>query len=329
MKTDPRYGKLLSLSMAIALSGCTSVPKGPALTLANAGIAATGAFGTEVRDTASQILYVDASDAFVATYDVCEKPAICKPLVQSDVTFQDRQKLVDAILLRGRALDALGKAYGALKTEAEYDARGDLIGATNAAIDGVNTYAAAIAAIGGAAPAVSLIKEPLKGITGFAVGLLADRNQRRRLVAGSEEIAKAATRLRDALKVEAFVYDSLAEYIQKNRTAARIRLVRAGIVSSSDALTPLTGNLGIKPAPNADAAIAQSPRAKTAIEAVLQAQSRADVAAARNKYAASISALDSLLQAHDQLKTGQSVSLVDVDRFLGELDTAIGGTKKE
>lgn len=319
-----------TITTSLFLSACASVPYRPALSLANAGVATTSTFSTTVRTTATQVQYVDLTEAFVATYDYCANPAIpCAPQVQSGAMVNLRQELVNVILLRANAIDALGKAYGALKTEAEYDARGDLVGATNSAIDGVNNFAAAALGIGGAAPAAAFIGEPLKQITGFGVGLLAGRNQRRRLLAGSEAIATATKRLRDALAVEAFVYYSLADYIEKSRTAAKIRMLDAGLVSSTDALIPMATNLGLKPVSRVDAVIAKSPQTKIAVTAMLQAQSRADVQLDKNKYQASIAALDALLRAHDELKKNQSVSLADVDRLLGELNALLDTGKKE
>jgi len=314
---------------ALVLSGCASVPRGPALSLANAGISTTGAFGSEIRSTAQKVQYVDVTEAFVATYARCSNPNLsCTSQLPPGLNLKLRQDLSRAILLRAKALDALGKAYAALKREAEYDARGDLVGATNDAIGGVNNFATAIAAIGGAAPAAALIGEPLKQITGFGVGLLADHNQRKRLVAGSHAIAQATKRLRDALEVEAFVFDSLADYLVKTRSAARQSLLDAGLVSSGDALQPFTANLELKPVGTVDAVVGKSPAAKQAIFAMLEAQSRADVIAVRNRYHASLAALDALLEAHDALESGQSVSLADVDRFLGELDAALDSKKE-
>lgn len=319
-----------TIMASLFLSACASVPHGPALSLANAGVATTSTFSTNVRITASQVQYVDVTEAFVATYDYCANSALpCSPQLQSGAMVKLRQDLANVILLRAKAIDALGKAYGALKTEAEYDARGDLVSATNSAIEGVNNFAAAALAIGGAAPAAALIGEPLKQIAGFGVGLLADRNQRRRLLAGSEAIAAATKRLRDALAVEAFVYDSLADYIEKSRTAAKIRMLDAGLVSNTDALMPMAANLGLKPVAGVDAVIAKSPQTKIAVTAMLQAQSRADVQLDKDKYQASIAALDALLRAHDELKKNQSVSLADVDRFLGELNASLDTGKKE
>lgn len=315
---------------ALAVSGCVSVPRGPALSLANAGISTTASFGSDIRRTAADLQYVDVTEAFVATYDFCQNPRLtCAPQVQSGQNFQERQALAKVVLARAVAIDALGKAYAALKTEAEYDARGDLVGATNEAIAGVNGFASAVAAIAGGAPGAALIVEPLSQVTAMGVGLLADRNQRKRLVAGSREIAQPTQRLRDALAVEAYVFDGLTAYLAKTRAAARVSLLDSGIASSSDAVSPLVGNLGLKPVTGVDGVVAKSLPARQAMFASLQAQSRAEVLAVQNRYQASLGALDALLRAHSELETGQSVSLADLSRFLIELDATLDASKED
>ncbi len=321
-------GRLLNLIGMVAatgiLSACASVPRGPAADLADAGIAATSAFSTDVRQTASQIRYIDVSTAFAATYKQCSvNPAVCGPLVQSGETYQKRLELAKTIELRAKAIDALGKAYKALKVEAGYDARADLVGATNSAIEGVNNFATAAFGLNG------LVAAPLQKIAGLGAGLLADRSQRRRIVAGSQAIAQATGRLKDALEQEATTFDSLAVYIEKNRTDAKLALLSAGLASNNEVLLPLTASLGLKPVTGVDAVVAKSLATQTAVQAMLEAQSHSEVQAIRNKYRASIGALGALVEAHGELEADRGVSLADVERFLGELDVALGAKKED
>ena len=222
----------------------------------------------------------------------------------------------------------MGKAYQALKTEASYDAKADLVGATNQAIEGVNNFATAIAAVGGGAPAAALIGAPLQKIAGFGAGVLADRAQRNRLVNGSKAIAAATQRFRDALACEAAIFDNLAEYIEKNRTAAKLTLLDSGLGSYEDIVSSLSTDLAMKPAGAIDPVIAQSPAAKAAVRAVVEAQSRGEVEKVRAKYKAALNALDALIKAHHDLEASQPLSLTDVDRFLGELNTALAPPTK-
>lgn len=325
-----RGWRLGTLSAALILAGCAAAPRGPALTLAEAGISTTGAFGTDVRKTAAQIQYVDVTEAFVSAYLYCSSPSIpCAPPAPAPEILAARRDLAEAVTLRADAIEALGKAYAALKTEADYDAASDLKGATNDAIKGVNNFAAKIAAIGGAAPGAALISEPLGQFAGFAVGLFADQSQKKRLIAASRAIGGATRRLRDALAVEAYVFDTFPLFIEKNRTGARLALLDAGVISNSDVLAPMTSHLGVKQVAGAEAAIGKSPAAAAAVRAVVEAQSRSEVLAMKARYRASLAALDALLEAHADLEAGRDVSLGDIDRFLGELDAALGASSGE
>jgi hypothetical protein len=320
----------LCLSSSLILSGCASVPRSPAGTLADAGVAATNAFSTDIRDSAAQIQYVDVMEAFTTTYAICSNPKLtCEEQQKPPANYKARQELAEVIKLRAKAIDALGKAYKSLKTEADYDARGDLINATNSAIGGVNNFAGAVAALSGAGPAAALIGEPLKQISAFTAGLIADRNQRKRLIGGSMAIAAVAERLSKALAAEAEVFEFDADYIIKNRTQAKMALLDAGLVSNSDIVLPLATNLGMKPMPNVDAIISGSKASKTAIRAVIAAQSRSEVAVMQRKYKAAIAALDALVAQHREMEADRNITLVDVDRFLGELDAALGTPAKD
>jgi hypothetical protein len=306
------------------LASCAAVPRGPAGTLADAGIATTSAFATDARDTAAGIRDIDVMDSFTATYAICLNANLeCKSQLKSGPNYEARKNLTKAIELRAAAIEGLGKAYKALKTEAEYDARADLVGATNSAIDGVNNFATVVTAIGGAAPAAALISAPLQKIVGFGAGLLADQAQRKRLLRGSHAISAATQRFRDALAVEAFVFDSLAGYIEKNRTAAKLTLLDAGLVSNQEILQTFSASVGMKAMPAVDAIVSKSPATKGAVRAIIESQSRAEVDRVRAKYQAALGALDALVISHQNLEAEHPVSLADVNRFLGELDVAL------
>jgi hypothetical protein len=313
------------IAALLALSACASAPRGPASTLADAGIATTNAFAHDYQTTATHLRNVETSDAFTNTLAICSNPHLtCQPRISSDETHQARQDLARAVELRGRAVDALSGAYGALKTEAAYDARGDMVTATNSAIDAVNHFSGSVLAISGAAtaPAGSLISEPLKSIVGFGAGQLADRAQARRLKNASHTIAGVTRRLRDSLSVEAFVFDTLAGHIEQARESAKESLLSAGLVSNDSIITPMINDLDLTPADGLEPTIRQSPAIEAAVRAVLQVQSRAEVAEVRERYAASIKALDQLLEAHADFERGQPLSLADLDRWLAELNAA-------
>lgn len=313
------------VALCLFLGACVSAPRGPAATLANAGIASTNAFARDYRTTATRLRDVDVSDAFANTLAYCSNPNIpCEPQLKPGTNLQAREDLATAVELRGRAVDALSAAYAALKTEAEYDARADLVTATNGAIDSVNAFSASILAVSGsaAAPGASLISEPLKQIVGFGAGLFADRSQSKRLKAGSRAIGEATRRLRDSLAVEAFIFDSLAAYIEESRLSAKLSLLEAGLASHQSVVLPMIEDMQLKPADGLEATIRKSPPTQAAIRAILIAESRSEVAQTRARYAASLKALDELVRAHAEFEQDRPLTLADLDRFLSELNQA-------
>lgn len=331
-KNKTSFGRslLLAISCAAVLSGCASAPRGPAATLADAGVASTSAFARDYRTTASRLRDIEASDAFTNTLAICSNQALtCAPEISPDANHVAREELARTIELRGRAVEALSNAYTALKAEAAYDARADIVSATNSAVDAVNGFASSVLALGGAqnAPAAALISDPLKKIVGFAAGGLAERAQAKRLKNASHVIADATLRLRDALSVEAFVFDGLASHIVDARLSAKQSLISSGLASNQSIITPLIENLQLKPADGLEGTIRKSAATQEAVKAVLAVQSRAEVEQIRARYAASIKALTELLKAHVEFERDQPLTLAELDRLLSELNSATNPAK--
>jgi len=277
-----------------------------------------------VRVTAAQIQNIDVTEAFTATYNLCQaNPKLCTVQISSGAIVKQRQDLSNSILLRAKAIETLGEAYKALKVEAEYDERADLVSATNTAIDGVNSFSASLLAIASGAPAAALIQTPLSKVSEFGTGLIADNRQRRRIISANKEISAVAVRLKSALEVEAYIFDSLSQFIEKNRTSAKQALLDAKVVSHSEILSPLIDSLELKPVKNIDATVAKSNATQTAVKAMLKAQSQNEVRAAQNRYRTSIAALNALVAGHNKIESKQGVELADLDRFLAELNTAL------
>ena len=329
-RVSRRHSVLLALTSCATLSACATASRGSAATLADAGVASTSAFARDYRTTASRLRDIEASDAFTNTLAICSNPNLqCAPEISPDANHAAREDLARTIELRGRAVDALSSAYSALKAEAAYDAKADIVSATNSAVDAVNSFTSSVLALGGAqsAPAAALISEPLKRIVGFAAGGLADRAQTRRLKNASHVISDATLRLRDALSVEAFVFDGLASHIVEARLSAKQSLLSAGMASNQSIITPLIENLQLKPADGLEGTIRKSNANQEAVKAVLAVQSQAEVEQIRARYAASIKALTELLKAHAEFERDEPLSLAELDRFLSGLNVATNPSK--
>ncbi len=312
------------------MASCATAPRGPAGRLADAGLDVTSQFGSGVRATASALDGVAVSEAFSRTYESCVNPVLaCPPELSENPNGEKRDLLIAAVKQRAIAIEALGDAYAALKAEADYDARGAMTEATNKAIAGVNNFASAVViAAGPAAPAAALISEPIGKLIGVAAGAIADRNQKKRLLAASAAIRPVTQRLHDALAVEATVFDSLQSYLETNQTAVQEDLLQAGLVSHADIAAGLANGVGMAAVGNSDAIAKASPAVRAALVATLEASAKREVAAEQRRYRASLAALERLVAAHDALAAGQPITLADLDRLLGELVAALPPPEK-
>lgn len=318
------------IALTSLLTACASVPRGPASELAGAGMKTTNAFSTDVRDLNVQISRIDILKAYTSTWNACQNPTPMKPCetqTESDAVKQKRLELMEAIELRAEALDGLRAAYEALNAEASYDAKADLSGAVNEAVTSVNAYAAKISEIGGGAPGSDLISKPLSSALNFGAGLWAEHKQKKRLLAASKEIQAVAQRLHDALKVEAFVFKSFSETVTIQRQMTQAALLQGGLISGSELIRPMATNVGGTLVKDADALIAKSPAARTAIEAAMIESSKTEARILATRYDASIDALNALIKSHKNFEMGQPLGISDVIRFLTELNAAIEAAK--
>lgn len=326
----PYLPAVVVVVLVALLTACASVPRGPAGTLADAGIKTSAAFSSDVRDLNGKLAQGEISKAFAGTWEVCQNPnpMLCEVVQEGVSVSESRLKVTKAIALRAKALSALQGAYEALKEESEYDARADLEGAVGQAVDGVNAYASFVSTLSGGASS-ALIAQPLAAGVKLGTGLLADQKQRKRLSSANESIAAATRRLRDALKIEADVFDSLAIAIVDERVAAQAALLQAGLVSGGDMIKPMAADLGLTLAKDADATVARSRPARVAVEAAYRAGKVAEARSLSARYRASIASLDALVVMHQDFAAERPVDMTDVLRFLAELDAAVSHSKKE
>ena len=111
---------LCAASMLVVLSACVSANREQASVIADSGIAATSALSAHVSDTGVRVSRGQALSAFRETWLACQNTNVrCEPRTSTDEVRTERQRLVEAVALRTRAVDALNQAYHALKLEAD------------------------------------------------------------------------------------------------------------------------------------------------------------------------------------------------------------------
>jgi hypothetical protein len=317
---------ITTLALAIAamsLAGCATAPRTDAGLIADAGIKATGTLQSDVNTLAAHVTSADVTEAFTQRWQICAVPANCGVSVPIDQhLFDERRKLAEVIHLRAKALGALGQAYGALKQEADYDARADATSATNDAVSAVNDFAGNVFAL-----AKAPIPAPVVALAGDVAGIIADSRQRHRILAANAKLREIAQRLHDGLKQEAFVFDTVAASTERQRSAAKIALFRAGLIPGTTLLQPMVNALGVTLNPGADGMIANSPALRAATIDTARAQSAAETVAIQGRYQASLAALDALIAEQDQLGGKGGVSLAEVDRLLGTIVASLQAGK--
>jgi hypothetical protein len=326
-----RFRGLLILAFAAPTIGaCAAAPRAPAANLADAGIKATGTLSAEVRNVAEQLQYADVNDTFARTWELCENaPIACEPSLAPIDLSQRRNALADVVELRARAVDQLGAAYVALQTEAASDGSADLQGAANAALGSANSFSQAAAELRGKTRN-DFVPGSVGALVDFGFGALGEHLQRRRILKASREIAHAALEIRNGMWNESEVFDSFADYLVGKRTAARLAMFDAGLISGDDTLAAIAEQLGVTLVANADSIVSNPGPARTALRATMEAMARQDVIAAQGRYRDAIAALDALLREHADLERKRAVSIADVERLLDRLNASLdktGGTQ--
>ncbi|MEO7827687.1 MAG: hypothetical protein ABIR60_11150, partial [Allosphingosinicella sp.] len=315
----------LALAAMTALGGCAAAPRAPAATLAEAGLKATGSFGTEVRNVATQLREADAADSFARTWELCQSPVAeaCAPSVSPERLSIQRNGLADVVDLRANAIDQLGAAYAAFKQEAAYDQSTDLQGATRSAIDSANSFGQAAAALNGGKRFIPAVPGEVGALLDFGFGALGDRLQRKRILRANREIAQAVLQLRNGMQNELEVFLTLADSLVGKRTAARLVFYDAQLTSPMTVMTPLADQLDVTLVPGAEGMIANSPALRTALRATMEANSRVEVLEAQGRYRAGIAGLDALLRQHHELETKGGVTVGDVERIVDQLNASL------
>lgn len=310
-----RAGSAAAILIAGALSSaCVSSGREEAGRIADTGLAATSALSADLVGASARLARADALSAWERTWLLCQNPnpALCRPAGPSEAVRSERGRLVEAIRLRARAVEALNRAYNALKLEADYDAAADLEGAVGAAVTSVQSYATALGATG-----------PLETAGGLVVagaGVFADMRQRERLKEANRRLADAAARMRLAMQAEQAVFDSVATDIVDQEVAAHDALLEGGFVSREELVTPLIEGIGARPAGDLEARFDDSPGALAGARAVLEVSAAARAAGMRARYAASIEALQALEHLHREFVAAETASPAQARILIDRLD---------
>lgn len=335
---------LVSLVLA-GLGGCASVPRDAAVTLSQTGQRATSASQNALQGLSADVQQVavrqlvrtaliqcaaqDAAKAKGPTAPpaaprgsaVAAQPfAATAPCPVAELgeagLAADRanQNLAQVILLRVKAVSALGDAYGAFADEAKYNARGELEAALGSLDAQVNTLTAGLQALG--APGLSLVAiEPL---VNAGAGAFADRAQARRLRAASQRIHAALQALIKAMSAEADLYGQVAQPIADNRARVMDQLLASGVADPVATLAAFEAPLTSAPPKSLSA---DDRSAVAAARTIVRYQAQHDTATVAESYRLNIKTLQALSDAHSKFEAGQPLTLeaasADIDQLTG------------
>ena len=307
-----------SVLLAFALCSCAALDRQGAKRLAEAGEKTTTALSREVNARAANLRDRQFTNDFNYAYSImqkcrtisavrgaeaaCDVAATAKSRLATPIA-QEIRRLANVLVLRRRAIDALGDGYAAFAAEADYDAGADLEKALGGALASVNDLGQAL----GIAPISNTI---LSGIT-LIGGATAREAQRVRLKHGSEALRLIAGQMRLALDKEKGLHSEIDTLVGELDTQTRENLLAADLVPAAPAIEHIVEIAGT-PSPGEgriDAALSAQPALKGAALVAATAQLNS---AQRDALTAGISALRALETQHAAFEHGRKVSVGDI-----------------
>lgn len=315
----------LCLGILASLAACASVPREQAAQLAKSGAEASDLAARDIQDLSARVGRQVELRAFADTWETCTDPggAPCTQTIPSAENQKESLDLIRVINLRANALTALGDAYRSLGQEASYDAEGALEPVVDRLATSVNSYAAVFRA--GPEP---LLSAPITGVITQTAGLIARDRQRARLIAGSGKIREAVVLLREALAHEVRTYGPLSNIFAQQENATVEALFEAHLIARAPVLQPMADDLGVTLVPGAEEVLASNDDARTAVLALLSARASGQGYRQAARYAAILTALDTLAEAHRSFEAQGAADMADLNRAIADITALIPAPKE-
>lgn len=292
------------IMISILLAGCTTVQRGPALTLAENGHAVASQGQATVVDFAASVdgaVELQLIDGVVTGQQAM---SIDDPLNVG--LLQSGRNLSDLVRLRGRALGALAGAYDALADEANDDAPAAMGAAVAKLTDSATAFATA-AGIG--APAIALASGVINSLAKEA----AASAQQRRLILASRQIAAATSLIADAIDKEAALYAKVAASLGKDRQNFVATLMAKGVADPSPTVRDFVRRQGLEPLP------VPPTLAVPMAQSLLRIRDWRAERAAADLYAAQVRALRALAAEHAEFEAKRPLRSAQIKLALAEL----------
>lgn len=329
-----------AVAVALVATSCASADRDGAARLADGGVAATSALRDEIDRRSDrlrrQALQNDYNVAY-STFRRCGTGGAsgitladgpdrnCDVLVFS----QDRRKaavnaqfarLADILDKRRRAVAALGVAHRTFGAEAAYDAAGDMEAAIGAAAASADTLAGAV----GLGAVSSVASDAVAAVAGG----LADRSQRRRLIAGSRRLEEVTRRVRTALEAEIAIHEAQDVLLADLDEQTRGNLLRGGLLVPAPTLREVAQGSGF-PVPSeaaAAAAASREPAVQAAAQVAAMSRLRSDGTGALRD---AVEVLLSLEQQHSRFRAGRALGAADLAKSIDRLAAVAAAIRED
>lgn len=317
-----RKGAAVVLAGSV-LGGCASAGLSGAELLAEAGVKTTGLLAQDVAGMSRQLADGDAATAFNATWQACKVPGgSCAVTVPDGAVQAQRAELARAVRLRSQAIAALQRAYAAYRSDLGRVDAAEMDRSVRAAATEAGAYASSFSGSVGVNGA-RLLSRSLSGSIRYLADLGARASKARSSRDSAAELGRTLGGLGAALRLETRLYDALAEVLTREKIDAHRALLQAGLVSGSETLRPVVDGLNLKLSRDADLVLAKSAPAQTAVQAVVEASERAEVARVQFRYRATVAALEELERLHARLATGEAIDLRALDTHLDAVQSLL------
>lgn len=308
----------------LALSACVSVPRDAAVQLAKAGQTTAAASATSLSGAAAEVSGLTERNLVRFAISNCvvamaaapaDKPPLCEPSLLNDASAradEANRKLANVMLLRVKAVQQLGAAYGALKEEADYDARGELETSLDSLATSANALSGALIAAGAPGlPALALL--PIaKRLAGENAALA----QRRRLKEASAQLRQIDERLILALEQEQTIFKRISADVLANRNQVADLMLANGIADPLPLVTEFSTGMGL----GAPATLSRTdPRTIVAARTLSAYRGQRAVSLSGAAYQGNLKALKALVAQHRKFEAEETFDAVALEGAVDEL----------
>lgn len=314
--------------LCLVLGGCSSLDRGAAKTLADAGAKTTMALMQESASARVDFVRNDDRDDLLAYLDRLAAPnasvtSIEKPL---DLSRPGRRAELSTVLLKRevmlktlvRTYEEFGQLASADPGAAIRTQVGELIESANGLITAVNALPVPGAGL------VTSIPKQVAVVAGEGLALLAEEHQRREIRRASEQIRTVLGPVADALLREKAYAVSIRTDVVRVKVLLASALRDIGIADFGETAAELTELAGAKPAKDPTAALAGTGEAKqkqrAAIAGFLKHRALNEQQRIEEAYGASIATLRALIKEHQNLEEEKAIDLATIQLWKARLE---------